>query len=218
VIRVTYFTEVTSSWCYWAEPAWAEIKQRYAGRAEFQWKIALLDAQSLPVSREQLEWFYRRSGTIVRSPFMLNSGWYEKGVSEYLVANVVAEAAKDLGVTDDRVRLAITHAALREGCKVTDLDTVIGIAARAGSSSSAKLKTRAKDKEVEKRVRATTAEFHALQVTQRPTFVVENGIGDKAVLSGTWVAAPVAAVIDSMLVDEAAYTAWAAHVGKPPSG
>ena len=38
----------------------------------------------------------------MRSPFMLNSGWYEKGVPEYLVANVVAEAAKDLGVTDDR--------------------------------------------------------------------------------------------------------------------
>ena len=217
MIRVTYFTEVTSSWCYWAEPAWAELKQRYAGRAEFEWKIALLDAQSLPVSREQLEWFYRRSGTIVRSPFMLNSGWYEKGVSEYLVANVVAEAAKDLGVTDDRVRLAITHAALREGSKVTDLSAVVAIAAKAGGLNSSKLKTRAQNKEVEKRVRATTTEFHALQVTQRPTFVLENGIGDKGVLSGTWVAAPIAAVIDSMLADEAAYGAWAAHVGKVPT-
>jgi predicted DsbA family dithiol-disulfide isomerase len=148
---------------------------------------------------------------------MLNSGWYEKGVSEYLVANVVAEAAKDLAVTDDRVRLAITHAALRDGRKVTDLDAVIAIAGKAGGLNSSKLKTRAQNKEVEKRVRATTAEFHELQVTQRPTFVVQNGIGDKAVLSGTWVAAPIAAVIDSMLVDEDAYTAWAAHVGKRPS-
>jgi predicted DsbA family dithiol-disulfide isomerase len=217
VIRVRYFTEVTSSWCYWAEPAWAEIKQLYAGRAEFEWKIALLDAQSLPVSREQLEWFYRRSGTIARSPFMLNSGWYEKGVSEYLIANVVAEAAKDLGVIDDRVRLAITRAALREGRKVTDLDAVVTIAAKAGGLSSVELKARAQDKQMEKRVRAATAEFHALQVTQRPTFVVENGIGDKVVLSGTWVAAPLAAVIDSMVADEAAYVAWAAHVGKASS-
>jgi hypothetical protein len=37
------------------------------------------------------------------------------------------------------------------------------------------------------------------------------------VLSGTWVVAPIAAVIDSMLTDEAAYTAWATHIGKPPS-
>lgn len=217
MIRVTYYTEVTSSWCYWAEPAWAEIKQRYAGRAEFEWKIALLDAQSLPVSRDQLEWFYRRSGTIVRSPFILNSGWYEKGVSEYVVANVVAEAAKDLGVTDDRSRLAITTAALREGRKVNDLENVVAIAAKAGALNPGELKRRAQDPEIEKRVRASTREFHALQVTQRPTFVIENAIADKAVLSGTWVAAPIAAVIDSMLADEAAYTAWATHIGKPPS-
>jgi len=217
VIRVTYYTEVTSSWCYWAEPAWADIKQKYAGRAEFHWKIALLDAQSLPVSRQQLEWFYRRSGTIVRSPFMLNSGWYEQGLSEYLLANLVAEGAKELGVTDDRVRLAITHATLREGKKVTDLDSLLAIASAAGSLNSADLKAAAQRPETEKRIRASTAEFHALQVSQRPTFVVENGIGDKAVLSGTWMAAPIAAVIDSMLADEAAYASWATHVGKPPA-
>jgi predicted DsbA family dithiol-disulfide isomerase len=217
VIRVAYYTEVTSSWCFWAEPAWAELKQSYAGRAEFHWKIALLDANSLPTSREQLAWFYRRSGTIVRSPFMLNSNWYEVGVKEYLTANLVAEAAKDLGVHDDRVRLAIANAALREGHKVTDLDAVVAIAARAGMISAAELNTLAQRPEVEQRVRASTAEFHGLQVNQRPTFVVENGIGDKAVLSGTWVAAPVRAVIESMLADEAAYTAWAVHIGKAPA-
>jgi predicted DsbA family dithiol-disulfide isomerase len=217
VIRVTYYTEVTSSWCFWAEPAWAELKEEYASVAEFQWKIALLDANSLPTSRDQLEWFYRRSGTIVQSPFMLNSGWYELGVKEYLTANVVAEAAKDLGVHDDRVRLAISNAALREGRKVTDLNALVGIAAETGEISAAELKTLAQRSEVERRVRASTAEFHSLQVTQRPTFVIENGIGDKAVLSGTWVAAPISAVIESMLADEAAYTAWAVHIGKAPS-
>jgi predicted DsbA family dithiol-disulfide isomerase len=217
VIRVTYYTEVTSSWCFWAEPAWAELKKEYASVAEFQWKIALLDANSLPTSREQLEWFYRRSGTIVRSPFMLNPGWYEPGVKEYLTANVVAEAAKDMGVHDDRVRLAISNAALREGRKVTDLNALVAIAAAAGAVNAAELKVLAQRSEVEQRVRASTAEFHALQVTQRPTFAIENGIGDKAVLSGTWVAAPIGAVIESMLADEAAYTAWAVHIGKAPA-
>jgi len=217
VIRVTFYTEITSSWCYWAEPAWAEIKQKYADRAEFQWKIALLDAQSLPVSVQQLEWFYRRSGTIVRSPVMLNSGWHEQGLKEYLTPNLVAEAAKDLGVTDDRVRLAITHAALREGRKITELETALAIAIKAAPLKKSELKTLAQKPEIEKRVRASTAEFHALQVSQRPTFVIENGIGDKAVLSGTWTAAPIAAVIDSMLADETAYAAWAVHIGKPPT-
>ena len=35
MIKLTYYLEVTSSWCYWAEPAWAELKRRYAGQVEF---------------------------------------------------------------------------------------------------------------------------------------------------------------------------------------
>lgn len=213
MVKVTYFLEVISSWCYWAEPAWAELKARYAGCAEFHWKIALMDASGLPSSREQLDWFYRRSGTIVRSPFKLNSGWFEQGISEYLVPNLVAEAARDLGVSDDRVRLAIANAALREGKKVHRLDECAQIATSAGALDLDLLKERSQAPEVEERARAATAEFLAMQVTQRPTFVVESGIGDKVVLSGVWTASPIAAAIDAMLLDEAAYRSWAVHMG-----
>ena len=72
-MKVTYFLEVTSSWCFWCEPMWAELKRRYEGRAEFHWKIAQMPPAAWPVSREQCEWFYRRSGTVMRSPFMLNA-------------------------------------------------------------------------------------------------------------------------------------------------
>lgn len=27
-VRVTYFVEAISSWCHWAEPAWAELQRR----------------------------------------------------------------------------------------------------------------------------------------------------------------------------------------------
>src|ERR1700730_17185304 len=117
-ITVTYYLDVVSSWCFWAEPAWAELKKRYEGKVEFQWKIALMDKSGLPASHEQHEWFYRRSGTIMRSPFMLSTAWCDHEVSEYLAPNCVAEAAKDFGVTDDRIRLALASAALREGKKV----------------------------------------------------------------------------------------------------
>src|SRR5439155_16481 len=81
--------------------------------------------------RPQCEWFYRRSGTIMRSTFMLNSGWFEPELKEYLAPNLVAEAAKELGVTDDRVRLAIAHAALREGRKVGRWEEAGAVAAAA---------------------------------------------------------------------------------------
>lgn len=215
-VKVTYYLEVISSWCHWAEPAWAELKQRYAGQAEFQWKIALMDASGLPTSRNQCEWFYRRSGTITRSPFMLNSGWFEPELKEYLAPNLVAEAAKDFGVVDDRARLAIADAALREGRKVGRWEEAAAVAARAAGLDATTLLKKARSPEIESRARATTAEFHALQVTQRPTFLIENTIGDRAIFSGLAVAAPLGAAIEAMLHDAAGYESHAAHFGALP--
>jgi predicted DsbA family dithiol-disulfide isomerase len=216
-VKILYYLDVTSSWCFWAEPAWAELKERYASKpVEFNWRIALLDQTALPTSKAQLEWYYRRSGMIVRSPFALNSGWYEHGQKEYLLPNAIAEAAKDFGVTDDRVRLAIATAALRHGQKILSGKISAVVAAKAAGLDAKKLLARAQSAEVEKRVRAATAEFHTLQVTQRPTFVLTSNIGDRVVLSGLVKAAPVAAAIDAMLDDVAAYASHAAHHGNPP--
>src|SRR5262245_15391883 len=52
-MKITYYLEVLSSWCYWAEPAWSELQRRLAEQATFNWKIALMDASGLPQSREQ---------------------------------------------------------------------------------------------------------------------------------------------------------------------
>src|SRR5690242_7498044 len=64
-MKVTYYLEVLSSWCHWVEPTWAELKARYAGRAEFEWRIALMNPEDFPVSQSQCDWFYRRSGGTV---------------------------------------------------------------------------------------------------------------------------------------------------------
>lgn len=218
MVRVTYYLEVISSWCYWAEPAWTQLKSRYAeAPVEFHWKIALMDETGLPASREQLEWFYRRSGTIVKSPFMLNAGWLEVGRKEYLVPNLVAEGARELGVKDDRVRLAIAEAAMRHGQKVHTWDASVAIASKAANLDADALRKVAQSPETEARARASTEEFQSFGVNQRPTFLIENEIGDRAVLSGTWIAAPLTAVIDSQLHDSAAYKSWAAHMGPPPA-
>jgi hypothetical protein len=94
-ITVTDYLDVISSWCFWSEPTWAELKKRYDGRVEFQWKIALMDPSGLPTSREQEQWFYRRSGMMMRPPFMLDTDWYNPSLPEWL-APVRGEAAKGL--------------------------------------------------------------------------------------------------------------------------
>ncbi len=216
MLKVTYYLEVISSWCHWAEPAWAELKRRYTGQAQFEWKIALMSPEGYPVSTRQCDWFYRRSGSVTRSPYMLNSGWLEPEIKQYLVPNYLAQAAKMLGVTDDRVRLAIAQAAVREGKKVGRWEVALGIAAEAAQIEPAKLLARAQSPETAAAAQATTAEFQALQVTQRPTFLIENGIGDRAVFSGIVRVEPLAAAVDALLADQAAYTSWQAHFGGPP--
>jgi predicted DsbA family dithiol-disulfide isomerase len=215
-ITVTDYLDVISSWCFWSEPTWAELKRRYDGRVRFEWKIALMDPTGLPASREQEQWFYRRSGMMMRSPFMLSTEWYDARLPEWLAPNCVAEAAKEFGFTDDRVRLELARAALREGKSIADWNVAAEIGAGAAGIESDKLLDRAKSPATEKRVRASTEEFHALQLTQRPAFVIDTEIGDRAIFSGVVKVQPLAATLDSMLDDAVAYAAHKAHFGDPP--
>jgi len=219
-MKVTYYLEVLSSWCHWVEPVWAELKSRYKGRAEFEWRIALMRQEDFPVSRNQCEWFYRRSGgTVMHSPVMLNSGWFEEGRTDaFQNPSLVAEAAKDFGFTDDRIRLALSRAALVDGRKVGRIEEAVAVAAKASAVPARKLRARAESAAVKARVAGSTAEFLSHRIGQRPAFVLEDAIGDKAVFSGLVTIEPLAATIDAMLADTAAYAAHAAHHGSTPAG
>ncbi len=216
-LTVTNYLDVISSWCFWSAPAWQELQERYAGRAKFQWKIALMDASGMPASHAQMEWFYRRSGMMMRSPFMLKSAWHEVGMTEYLAPNAITVAAKQMGAGGDEVWLALARAGLLEGRKTGQWEIAAEIGAKAAGLEQVKLLERAKSPEIEASVRASTAEFHAMQVNQRPTFVIDSTIGDRAVFAGFAKVAPVAAAIDAMLDDLAFYDAHSVHFGAPPA-
>ena len=96
---------------------------------------------------------------MMRSPFMLNPDWYDASLPEWLAPNCVAEAARDFGFTDDRVRLALSAAALREGKKVSDWEVAAEIGAGAGKIDKKQLLERARSPEIEKRVRAARRNF-----------------------------------------------------------
>lgn len=216
-LLITNYLDVISSWCHWAIPAWEELRARYGDRADFRWKIALMDKTGLPPTREHTEWYYRRSGLLMRSPVQLDASWMEPGRAEYPEPNCVAEAAREMGVEDDRAWIALSHAELRQGKKIAEWEMAAQIVADATGLDRSRLLQLAKTHEIEGRVRASTTEFHALQVTQRPTFVIDTPIGDRAVFSGFAKAAPMAATIQAMLDDIVGYEAHAAQYGGPPA-
>jgi predicted DsbA family dithiol-disulfide isomerase len=218
-VKVTYYLEILSSWCHWAEPMWAELKSRYAGRVEFEWRLALMSQEDFPVSKGQCEWFYRRSGgTVMRSAVMLNSGWYENRSDCFCNPSLVAEAGRDFGFSDDTLRLALARAAVIDGRKVGAMAEAVAVASRASGIPAKKLRARAETAAIRARVDASTAEFLSHRITQRPAFILEDAIGDKAVFSGIVRIEPLAATIEAMLSDTASYAAHAAHHGSPPKG
>lgn len=213
-LRITLYLEVISSWCFHAEPAWDEVRTRFANDAAFDWRIALMEPGAYPATRAQADWFYRRSGVIVGAQSMLHSGWLDsRGPDGFLAPNLVAEAARQLGARDDRIRRAIAHAALRDGHGVGNLDVAVAVAAEASGLDRDRLREAALAARTRATVEATTREFHAMGATQRPTWVVESAIGDRTMLSGTWRAAPVIAVVEATLADLRAYRSHAAHYG-----
>lgn len=216
-VTLTYYVEIMSSWCFYVEPVWTRLQETYAGRVAFDWKIALMNPADFPASRAQCDWFYRRSGTLTRQPQMLNSGWFDaKRRGDYVAPNLVAEAGRDLGVTDDRLRRALAHAGLREGAAIGDLATAVKLGAQALKLDARKLRTAAQSKRVRDRVAASTAEFHAHRINQRPAFIANDAIGDKAVFAGLVKYEPLAAALDAMLDDCTGYASFAAHHGPVP--
>lgn len=97
-----------------------------------------------------------------------------------------------------------------------DLATAVKLGAQALKLDARKLRTAAQSKRVRDRVAATTAEFHAHRINQRPAFIATDAIGDKAVFAGLVKYEPLAAALDAMLDDCAGYTSFAAHHGPVP--
>ena len=91
------------------------------------------------------------------------------------------------------------------------------VAAAATALDSDLLAAHARTEGVRRRVRETTDEFLQLGGTQRPTFVLENDVGDRAVLSGFHRPEPLFAAVEALLADSLAFASWQAQFGDMPA-
>lgn len=219
MVKITYYLDVISSWCYYAEDTWASLKETFPSDVSFDWKIALIPESGLPATAEEEEWYYRRSGSVTHWPRMLHSGWVEEGRTDYLAPNAVAEACKDFSITGDDARLAIARAAVEDGKKIADWEVCVDAACAACPEINEKaLLQAAKSETVLRRIKSSSKAFDSLQIDQRPGFLLESEIGDRAVFSGLIKKAPLQATIEAMMDDVRAYRSFHSHFGDTAPG
>jgi predicted DsbA family dithiol-disulfide isomerase len=208
-VRMRYYVDVMSSWCFYCEPNLRRLREKYGDRLAYEWRIA--QVVDFPKSRAQVEWFYRRSGSI--SGMHLNPSWFAKP-EPATNANLAAEAAREPGNEDDRVRLALARAALVDGLAIQDRAVAARVAAEAAGMPIDQLMRLMDEPAAAERLAQGEREFAALGVDQRPAFVLRSAIGDVAMFSGVWSFEPLDAAIAAMLSDVSKYGDFAA--ANPP--
>lgn len=211
MVKITYYLDVVSSWCHYVEPAWKKLGDTFGDALTQTWEVALIPEQALPQTAEEEDGYYRRSGIITRQQKMLNSAWVDPKLKEYLAPNLVALACRELGAKGDAVRLAIAHAAMIEGKKAGDWAVSVAAATTACDFDADTILAKAQSSEIEAMARASTDTFHGLGINQRPAFLLESEIEDRAMFSGLIHYAPLEATIKAMIDDVTAYRSWAAH-------
>jgi predicted DsbA family dithiol-disulfide isomerase len=208
MIHLTYYLDVMSSWCFYVEPNLDRLRERYADRLTCDWRIALVtEAGSQGWNHDQIAWFYKRSGAV--TGVQLNPAW-NRGPHTTLQPNLAAEAARELGCGDDRVRRALAHAALIEGLPIYHKREAVRVAAAAGGLDQAKLIKLMDEPRIEERIRESGEEFASYRIDQRPGFVIRSDIGDRVVYSGVWRLEPLDAAIGALIKDEDEYARFAA--------
>ncbi|HXW77676.1 MAG TPA: DsbA family protein [Candidatus Eremiobacteraceae bacterium] len=206
VVSITFYLDVLSSWCLIVEDALDRVRREFGAAAHIEWRISQL-RDPLGYTREQLTWYYQRTNAV--TGVMLNPVWLESAAQGTRFANLAAEAARALGVTDDRVRLALARGAMFDGEHVGRREVAVDVAARASNLDPAALDRAMDDASVAERIAATSAEFKALDVAVVPAFVLRNPIGDTVHLSGVWRAEALIANVATLLRDAEGY----AHFG-----
>lgn len=213
-LQLTYYVDVLSSWCFVAERALAALRERHGKRLDYDWRIAFLfNGGPMGYSPALAAWQYRRLEAV--SGVRLNPAWRESSGDTTWWANLAAEAARGLGVTDDRVRLALTRAAMVDGQHVGRRDVAVAVAARAAGLAQDDLEREMAQPRTLERMWTSTNELRGMRLDVQPVFVLRNAIGDAAILSGLFESATLTRCADEMLAAADGYEAYGAANAEP---
>ncbi|HEY5339929.1 MAG TPA: hypothetical protein VIK27_02795, partial [Candidatus Aquilonibacter sp.] len=200
--------------CLFADGAVERLREKYGDDIAFDVRIApVKDGGPLGYSPEALRWYFDRSESMTG---IATVAWIADERATTFFANAATLAAQQLGADVDVVRRAVQSAGLLEGCQVGNAEEVGAIAAAAGGVDRARVLEGLRGEAVRAILHANIADLRALGCDLRPTFVMENAIGDRMVLSGTYRFDVLDACIGSLLDDQRAYAAFSVTHPPPP--
>jgi predicted DsbA family dithiol-disulfide isomerase len=214
-MQLTYFFDVCSMWCALGDEALVTVQQRYGKRVPVTWKVALInDGEPMDAGLEQELWYYDRCEIATGRRF--DHRWIEKSGQSTLLPNALIHVAQKLGKGAE-VHRALKIAALERGEPILRREIALSLAVGASGLGRAALEAGIDDPETVAEIKASTAEFNAYKINQRPSFVIRSRIEDTVIFSGLYRVEPVIAAIDAMIADEEAYARFAAsHAPFPP--
>jgi predicted DsbA family dithiol-disulfide isomerase len=208
-VKVTAFTDVLSHWCLAAWPA-VEAVAEAIGRENVELAFAPVESGLDDVTAEQEAWFYRR-GTLAYD-MRLRSDWYERAGTTTAYANAAVVAAVALGGDPFATTVATMRAAMVDGKLLGRRNVAIATVAEIAGLSAAELERAVDSKAVAESIRDGTERLRACGCAERPSFLLENAIGDRVVMQGVWQTRPLLAALDALRSDEEAYRL----AGTPP--
>ena len=197
-MKVSFYYDVCSQGSYFGDLTLDRLREKYGADLDVEWKIALIkDGEPIGYTPEALGWMYRRSESITGTA--VTSRWIQ-GNDRTLYANLAVAAAQHLG---NDLRRQVAEAILLRGGPMGSQTGAVDAVSRMLAVSPTQLE--AAMKIVEPDVRKSTQEFRELPVTVVPTFLIRNGIGDTALLSGLYEFETLDQVIAEMLRAERGY-------------
>jgi predicted DsbA family dithiol-disulfide isomerase len=213
-LQLTYYVDVLSSWCFVAERALTALREQHGDRLAYEWRIAFLfNGGPMGYSPELAAWQYRRLEAV--SGVTLNPAWRESSADTTWWANLATEAARGLGVTDDRVRVAMARAAMVDGEHVGRREVALSVAARASGLAADELAREMELARTLERMWTSTNELRGMRLDVQPVFVFRNSIGDAAVLSGLFRPETLMGCASEMLAAVDSYAAYGAANAEP---
>lgn len=208
-LKLTYYLDVLSSWCFAAESSLARLREDLGRRLDVEWRIAyLFGGGRMGYAPATSAWQYRRLKSV--SGVELNPAWRESADDTTWFANLATEAARGLGIEDDRVRLAMARAAMIDGRHVGRKDIALHVAAQASGLRPADLEREMDAPRTEQRMHLTTQSYKALGLQVQPAFVFRNDIEDTAILSGLFRYETLRSCGEEMLAADDGYAAFSA--------